>query len=416
MTDTLSLDLAEPTPAVSFVEDDLVVAAAHQRVVEAELASLQIRYAPDGVVPGGRLGLTLLRNLKGLPGRAQQIRAAHRAEITELEQASGRSFSDLDALLFDLRKHFSEKFGGWVPLMGKNRDVHSIVPFPGGGGSRIQGVGVPESADAPEHWASGSAGSGVLVGVLDTPVHSSPVLAGHLADGVVLAGPASSAVPYWEGHATFVASRILKRAPRATLDMRPLLRDEGRATAWDTAMGMVGFLDAEPDGRIAILNLSLGCRTADGQPPLVLSRAVDQLSPDVLIVAAAGNHGDSDHPSAQIWPAALPDVIAVGAAREPGSEFSPELPWITCIAPGFKVLGAYLTGTVAVKDRTTGITVDQEFTTGYATWSGTSFAAATVTGAIAAAKGSTVTAREALGTLLTNGDPDVARYTPPHCA
>lgn len=411
MTETVSLDVTEPTPTVDFAEDDIVVATAHQRVVEAELASLQIRYAAEDVVPGGKLGLTLLRNLKGLPTRARRIRACHGPEIAELEQQSGRTFSDLDALLFDLRKHFDEKFDGWVPMMGKNRNVHSIAPFPGGGGGRIQGVGLPAPADGPQQWASGSAGSGIRIGLIDTPVYSHPVLAGHLADGqVALAAPDHSPAQYWEGHATFVASRIVKRAPAATLDPRPLLRNNGTATAWDTAMGMVGYLDAAPADRIAILNLSMGCRTADGRPPLVLSRAVDQLSPAVLVVAAAGNHGDSDHPAAQIWPAALPDVVAVGAAAQPDSEFSPELPWITCIAPGVKVLGAYLTGTVTGR---TGPLSDPF--TGYAVWSGTSFATATVTGAVAAKMSPARSAREALEALLADGDREVKPYTGPHC-
>jgi hypothetical protein len=402
-----------PEPTTGFVEEDLVVAAAHQRVVDEELAGRQIRHADEDVISGGKLGLMLLRNLKGLDAGARQIRAGHSAEIARLEQASGRLFSDLDALLWDLRRHFAEKFGGWVPLMGKNRHLHGIVPLPGGGGSRILGVSLPAPAGAPVTTATApagvAAGAGVRIGVLDTQVYAHDVLAGHLSDDHVLRPAPASPAAYWRGHGLFVASRILARAPSATLDLRPLLDDTGHATAWDTAMAMVGFLDAQPAGRVAVLNLSLGGRTADGQPPLVLSRAVDQLSPDVLIVAAAGNHGDSDHPTAQIWPAAHPDVIAVGATREPHSTFSPELPWITCTARAVQVVGAYLSGTVTDRD---GQEVPGTFA-GHASWSGTSFAAATVSGAIAARMAPGGTAREALATLLATGDDGVKPYRLP---
>src|SRR5205823_5768473 len=40
-----------------------------------------------------------------------------------------------------------------------------------------------------------------------------------------------------------------------------------------------------------ILNLSFACYTEDGQPPLALSTAIARLDPNIVVVAAAGNHG-----------------------------------------------------------------------------------------------------------------------------
>ena len=86
------------------------------------------------------------------------------------------------------------------------------------------------------------------------------------------------------------------------------------------------------------MNLSFGCFTDDGEPPLVLARAVSLLSAEILLVAAAGNHGDIDELRAKgdladkpwtrgltsktpLWPAAFDEVIAVGATdgNEPGA-------------------------------------------------------------------------------------------------
>jgi subtilisin family serine protease len=115
----------------------------------------------------------------------------------------------------------------------------------------------------------------------------------------------------------------------------------------------------------------------------VLSRAVDRLNHSMVIVAAAGNHGNSADPLHRqpTWPAALPDVVAVGARDgDELASFSPKLPWVTCTAPGVRVEGAYLEGLVQTPHSEA---TEQDFS-GYARWSGTSFATATTSGAIAA--------------------------------
>ena len=101
----------------------------------------------------------------------------------------------------------------------------------------------------------------------------------------------SSPRPATAGHATFIAGLILRRAPGAELVIRPvLLNEKAFARAWDVAKDMAGFIGSGVD----ILNLSFGCYTDDGEPPLVLARAVSLVSAEILLVAAAGNHGDID--------------------------------------------------------------------------------------------------------------------------
>jgi hypothetical protein len=163
------------------------------------------------------------------------------------------------------------------------------------------------------------------------------------------------------------------------------------------------------DAGVQVLNCSLGCETLDGQPPLVLERAIAQLSPTIAVVAAAGNHGLSlkaparyvdtpvrDDPKAALFPAALDGVLAVGA-REPNgdvADFNPRgadpgewAPWIDGFCPGRDIVSAYL-GDRAEEDvelpPAAGTQVPRRETfRGWARWTGSSFAAASATGRIA---------------------------------
>jgi subtilisin family serine protease len=204
-----------------------------------------------------------------------------------------------------------------------------------------------------------------------------------------------------------------------------------------------------------ILNCSWACYTKDGRPPFVLERALAVLTPKLLVVAAAGNHGqfwskkkgeDGEKEDkkyreknmlpardAPAYPAALPNVVAVGASGPDGpATFNPIAwgtgaggkeriaalaPWINVLAPGVAVRGPYFGDEreeeVRVPDKAPSAVREQKYRTkefnGEAEWSGTSFAAATVTGAIAARIRHGMTAREALDELLGEGDPDIGR-------
>jgi subtilisin family serine protease len=242
-----------------------------------------------------------------------------------------------------------------------------------------QGIEDPRPAVRPRARKFTEVGDKVRVGVLDTRIYAHQDLLGRYeAQPDDRYQPRTEAVPPRAGHATFVTSLVLREAPAATVRVRAVLDDDGVATAWHTAKAMMDFAD------VHVLNLSLGCRTTDGKPPLVLRRAVARLGGATVVVAAAGNHGnvtDALHKE-PTWPAALPDVVAVGARRdgEDLAEFSPKLPWVTCTAPGQNITGAYLTGLVQTPNSDP---KEQNFS-GYARWSGTSFATAITSGAIAA--------------------------------
>lgn len=307
-------------------------------------------------------------------------------------------------LLARLRAHFRLRYAGWVPTMGKNRLVALVNA---GGGTVSHGGGPPPTmADAPPPRA-GSAGSGVVVGILDTRLWAHPAFAGRdLASADLV--ERQPVYPYAAGHATFVAGLVLEQAPGATLRVTSCLGPDGQATSWAVANAIVNL------GRqgVDILNLSLVCYTKDRRPPLALASAVDRLDPDVLVIACAGNHGDPrlkipDEAHRQpAWPAALDDVVAVGSAKRSATRMSPgytldrftpkNAPWIDVMVRGGDVRSTYLYG-VAPDDASKEKTTFQ----GGARWGGTSFSAARLSGRVAAeASARRIPVREAYQGLL----------------
>ncbi|HEY1574788.1 MAG TPA: S8 family serine peptidase [Pseudonocardiaceae bacterium] len=357
-----------------FQPDQLVVHLPYLDLVVKELHDLGVRPACPAE-QDERLGLALL---------------------TLIQSTGGAKITDLDPLIAQLRASCAGHYGGWMPLVGKNRQVKSVFGLPQPKSHALDDLAM---ADGPLPVCSTPEdGRGVRIGVLDTKVIRHPDLFGRfMADPASIHEPWTGPIGLRAPHATFVTSVIVGRAQGAVVEVTGVLDDDGLGTAWDTVQKMMLCADAGVD----ILNLSLGCRTSDGLPPLLMARAAELLSQRMVLVAAAGNHNRSATPTAPTWPAALPDVVAVGALDPNGkpSDFSPRLPWVTCSAPGREVIGAYAEGKVTMLDNTTDVF------SGYASWSGTSFAAATVSGAIAARTvPGKVSAREALRALLAEPD------------
>ena len=99
-------------------------------------------------------------------------------------------------------------------------------------------------------------------------------------------------------------------------------------------------------------------------------------------------------------------MIAVGAADADGgiADFSPRVPWVDVYTRGVDLESTYLNARVRRPENRG----SEEFN-GYATWSGTSFAAAVVSGAIAArirpgSKRATEAARDLLGSGRRDND------------
>lgn len=356
-------------------------------------------------VPGLQAQMASLRENAELLAAAACERRCQEAARGATRNAARDDVKDLDLLLFALRRHFRKEHDRWQgPLMGKNRLLSPVegYPYVKGGFGDIEAVTKPRGNPALMRLATSGGGwpRGPRVGILDTAVFAHVDLAGRYV-GDSFTTPPDPAVST-AAHATFIAGLILQRAPNAELVVSRGLGDDGtNQSSWDVATRLADFLHAG----VAVVNMSFGCVTADGQCPFVLKRAVERLAPSVVLVAAAGNHGDrgDDEGDRQagltgktpMWPAAHDDVVAVGARIDddgPDAPFSPRAAWVDLRAPGVDVTSTFLPGDVHIVHREHPIHQGETMVNegakhfgehGYAVWSGTSFAAANVTGEIA---------------------------------
>lgn len=190
------------------------------------------------------------------------------------------------------------------------------------------------------------------------------------------------------GHANFIAGVIVRNAFRSELSVLKVLDTFGVCTEAQ----LVAALD-RLDPAVQIVNLSLGGFTLDDQPPLALQAAMARaLTPDRVAVAAAGNNGNRTD---RFWPAAFAGignawsgrVVAVAAHDgEQLCDWSNAGPWVTLAAPGQDVESTYI--------------LHPEFPSGWAQWSGTSFATPRVAAEIAARIGRDGSATAALAGVV----------------
>ena len=206
------------------------------------------------------------------------------------------------------------------------------------------------------------------------------------------------------GHGTFVAGCVRQVAPAAALTVEQALDRHGLVSEDALSEQVLQALRRQPH----VLNLSLGAYTRDDRAPLGLAVWEERLreDPSLVVVAAAGNDATDD----RFYPAALPWVVGVGAtnadgtARAPFSNFGD---WVDCCARGTDLVNAYGSG----RYRTEAGEV-REFD-GIASWSGTSFAAPLVAGAIAARmEGGRLSPAEARDRVLAEAGPVVAGIGP----
>ena len=177
--------------------------------------------------------------------------------------------------------------------------------------------------------------------------------------------------------------------------MRRALDTEGVGDEVDIGREIIR---AAADGA-EIINLSLGLVTTDDKPPLALETAIrtaidvaGKNGTHLLLVCAAGNYADVR----PCWPAAFSTedgfkdhVVSVAALRRSyddpenvvdGAEWSTHGERVTLSTFGQGVVSTYVVGTESPK--TDPLDADTYGPSSWATWSGTSFAAPQVTGAI----------------------------------
>ena len=414
-----------------FHDDQVVVALPGLNIVAQSLSRLGVTRGP--VERNTVLRLALLRDLGNVEAAVAALRRDPDTDqwldrAAQERRAFGRGEpAPLDLLVSGVRRQLARRYPGWIVEIGKNYRPSYVQGYPhiagGGNGDPVPDEAAPTAGGAGAH-SDLAAGRGVRVAVLDTRMFPDPGLAGrYIGRHEDLLDPDQGQYTVFDGHCAFVVSRIADQAPAAEIHVRQVLGHDGDGSAWDAAVAIAELASEGMD----VVNLSFGeFRTDDDSAPLVLRTAVTRLGPETVVVAAAGNNGDVGNlPAAFVppgltaasvsYPAALPDVVSIGALDRDGelAAFTPRpAPWIELLAPGVGLTGAYVRGQVSIehKDRD-GNVLDAKtvYFPGRAVWEGCSFAAAVVTGAIAAR---TVpgkrSARQALAELLDQAAADRA--------
>ncbi|GII98728.1 subtilase family protein [Sediminihabitans luteus] len=229
------------------------------------------------------------------------------------------------------------------------------------------------------------------------------------------------------GHGTFIAGVVHQVCPDATILSVRAFGGSGEVSEWDVThslrrvlefhrRGLAGVDGCEPvdvlvlatgyyheqaeEGRRARLRGVL--RRLRRAGVLVVVSSGNDGSPRELFPAAFAQHVDRTGPQVR-WadgatvPADRTPLLAVGAANPDGTTalFSNEGPWVTCDRPGAAVISTMpttldgpATPSRRLADRlSSGVraTIDPDgFDGGFATWSGTSFAAPVLAGELAA--------------------------------
>ena len=360
----------------------------------------------DDVEKSDSLGLARFRMTQpdqALATIKGKLEAAPKGEsFAGAEQAIGEKRMPVSVLLAYIDDVCRTRYNGWTPVTAKNlvgHGVHGAPYISTGGASRYPRPARPGDVtiDEPLMGVTFDEPNWVNVGILDTALTPRPEFDGRwLRTGPdpVLSTKPGALPTHLSGHATFIAGMILQLAPNALLHVARVLHPEdSSAPVWDVAKAMMRL-----DKSVQVLNLSFSCYTGESEAPLALRYAIERLDPTTVVVAAAGNHGESPEPDpkqpmvpgphATMWPAGMDRVVAVGSHDRHGnrSTFSPDVPWVHLTAFGEDVTSTFLSGRVQMIYRP-GDEVGQEkeidFPDGVATWSGTSFSSALVAGAIA---------------------------------
>ena len=256
----------------------------------------------------------------------------------------------------------------------------------------------PKVVGAPAAWNSGYTGEGVGIAVLDSGVQSIADFGSRLVQ-VQLPGQTTNADTY--GHGTFVAGiaagsapagNYVGIAPGATVYAMNVSHADGSVYSSDVISGLDWVLANHTAYNIRVVNLSLSESAQSSYLASALDTAVERVWRDgVVVVASAGNRGPG---AISYAPANDPFAITVGAtdakntvsiSDDTVATFSssgttqdgftkPDLLAPGRLVPSTLPGGTVLAGLAPLTNLLGG---------GYATMSGTSFAAPQVAGAAA---------------------------------
>jgi subtilisin family serine protease len=177
------------------------------------------------------------------------------------------------------------------------------------------------------------------------------------------------------GHGTFICGIIRQMNPQLVIEQRKVLSANGFGNDYDIATALA-------TAEAPIISLSLGGYTYNNLQPVAMGTAIQHAqNSGKVVVAAAGNNG-ANRP---FWPAAMPEVVAVAACHHDGrrAAFSNYGTWVDVCALGVDLSSCYVDGWSGAPF------------SGWATWSGTSFASPQVAAAIAEQMKTGLTAQQA---------------------
>lgn len=236
---------------------------------------------------------------------------------------------------------------------------------------------------------------GVRIAIVDTGFPSGKINAGWLTGTQAPAQSANSPLPDpddpdprgngfldpYAGHGFFIAGVIEQLAPECTFEFHRVLSPQGHGTESD----VVKVLDALASNPPDLVNLSFAGYVDAGSTGIgqmgALAASVQSLrQKGTLIVAAAGN----DRQWAPAFPAALEGVIGVAALDQWGypAPFSNHGPWVRACAVGVNLVSFFYKNFTDQDWEFYGYQ-GHHFDTGWARWTGTSFAAPQVVARLA---------------------------------
>ena len=267
---------------------------------------------------------------------------------------------------------------GLIRSLSARQDVMSIVPaavrrlsYQPNGPFYPRVTTYLAAVGAPAAWEVTKGSASVKIAVIDSGIDNAhPDLVGKVV-GSYNAVDGTTDVSDSIGHGTMVAGVAAAASDNAvgttgvgfnsSLLAVKVADAAGLIYTDDVAAGIVWAADNGAD----VVNLSLGSAASDTTEANAISYA---RSRDVVVVAAAGNAGDTT----PIYPAAYPGVLAVGATDAAGNRasFSSYGSWVSVGAPG---VGIFSTAPQAASD----------FQPDYDTADGTSFSSPIVAGQVA---------------------------------
>jgi type VII secretion-associated serine protease mycosin len=191
----------------------------------------------------------------------------------------------------------------------------------------------------PVAWELTQGSAGLDIAILDTGVDlDHPDLNDRIVAGRDVVNDDDAAVDD-EGHGTMVAgiaaaetnntTGVAGVAWNARIMPVKVLAGDGSGTDGDVAEGIVWAAEHGAE----VINLSLG---GPGSSTLLQNAVTYAIAQGVVVVAAAGNESTSE-PS---YPAAIPNVVAVGATDYAGeaAPFTNFGPWVDLTAPGVEIV------------------------------------------------------------------------------